>query len=272
MARAPANGLEIEYETFGSPSHPALLLIMGLGAQLIGWDEELCQGLAAAGRYVVRFDNRDVGLSSKLEAPYSLDDMADDAAGLVAALGLPAVHAVGVSLGGMIAQQLALRHPARVRTLTSIMSTTGNPALPPPQPEAVAALLRPIPADREGFVERTLLAWRALSGTALPFDEERFRRRALQAFERCVYPPGFKRQLQASMASGDRREALRALRLPTLVIHGAEDPLIRVEAGQDTAQVIPGARLLVIPGMGHALPSAVWPALREALIAHTSAP
>jgi pimeloyl-ACP methyl ester carboxylesterase len=289
MPRARANGIEIEYESFGHPSDPILLLVMGLGAQMIFWEEEFCEGLAARGRRVIRFDNRDVGLSTKLEgaaapsvveamaavasgqpirAPYTLLDMADDAAGLLDALEIGAADVVGASMGGMIAQLLAVRHPARVRTLTSIMSSTGAPDLPPAKPEAMQILLTPAPTDRAGNIERAVQANRVIGSPGFPFDEERIRRRAARAYDRCFYPAGMARQMVAVMATGNRREAVRAVRAPTLVIHGTADPLVPVEAGVDTAKSIPGAELLLVEGMGHDLPRGAWPQVIDAIDAH----
>ena len=291
MPRVHSNGIELEYDTFGTPDRPPVLLVMGLGAQMIFWDEEFCEGLADRGRFVVRFDNRDVGLSTKLDhlglpdlasllpallggkpvlAPYLLSDMADDAAGLLDALDLEAAHVVGASMGGMIAQTLALRHPDRVETLTSIMSTTGKPGLPGPTPEAQRVLLTPPPADRDGVIARGLDTWRVIGSPGFPLDEERVRARAGQAFDRCFAPQGVARQLAAILASGSRHEALGALRTPTLVVHGDADPLVPLACGEATAEAVPGAELLVIEGMGHDMPSGAWPRLLDALERHTA--
>jgi pimeloyl-ACP methyl ester carboxylesterase len=290
MPRAQANGIELEYDRFGDPRDPALLLVMGLGAQMIFWEEEFCDALARRGRHVVRFDNRDVGLSTKLEgaatptvmeamaavasgkpiqAPYTLLDMADDAAGLLDALELSAADVVGASMGGMIAQLLAVRHPARVRTLTSIMSSTGAPDLPPAKPEAMQILLTPAPTDREGNIERALHANRVIGSPGFPFDEARIRGRAARAYDRGFYPAGMARQMIAVLATGSRREAVRGVRAPTLVIHGTDDALVPVEAGIDTAKSIPGAELLLIEGMGHDLPRGAWPKIIDAIDALT---
>ncbi len=286
MPRAQANGIEIEYETLGDPQAPPLLLIMGLGAQLIAWDEEFCRLLAAHGHHVIRYDNRDVGLSTRLDGvkapplfqiltavasgqpagvPYTLADMADDAAGLLNALHIPAAHIVGQSMGGMIAQLVAIRHPQRVLTLTSIMSTTGDRSLPPPQPQAMAALTRPMPTEREAFVAQAVEALRSISSPGFPFNEERARRRVERSYERGYYPPGFIRQFTAIAAAGSRREALSSVHVPTLVIHGTADPLVPLEGGRDTAASIPGAELLEIEGMGHDLPEQTWPRIVEAI-------
>jgi len=280
MPRTRANGIEIEYETFGDLGDPTLLLVMGLGAQMILWPEEFCSDLAAHGLHVVRYDNRDVGRSTWLDeagmpdvagalaaamqgrpidSPYLLSDMASDAAGLLDALEVGTAHVVGASMGGMIAQTLAIEHPARVRTLTSIMSTTGHPGLPPARPEAMAVLLTPAPSERAAAIEHGVRVWRTIGSPGFPFDEAEVRDRAAQTFDRGVNPPGVARQLVAILASGSRREALRGVRAPTLVIHGAADPLVPVEAGRDTAQAVPGAELLEIEGMGHDLPRPLWP-------------
>jgi pimeloyl-ACP methyl ester carboxylesterase len=275
----------------GPPGNRPLLLVMGLGTQMIHWDDELCAQLVTRGHRVVRFDNRDVGCSTKLdgdgppnvlaamaaasrgagvEAPYRLSDMAADAAGLLDALGIESAHVAGASLGGMIAQTLALEHPARVRTLTSIMSTTGHPDLPTATPDAAAALFQPVPPDREGNIERAVRVFRAIGSPGFPFDEARVRARAARAYDRCFHPAGVARQMIAIVASGSRRDALRGLRTPTLVVHGADDPLIPLACGLDTAESIPGAELLIVEGMGHDLPRPVWPRLVDAITQLTS--
>jgi pimeloyl-ACP methyl ester carboxylesterase len=290
MARARLNGIELEYECFGDRGARPLLLIMGLGAQLLLWEEEFCAGLVERGHLVVRYDNRDVGLSTKLEeagepnmlevmqaaaagrtveTAYTLDEMADDAAGLLDALQLESAHVVGASMGGMIAQTLVLRHADRVRSLTSIMSTTGNPDLPPPQPDALAALMRPRVEEREAAIEQAVSLQRLIGGTGFPFDVERTRRLAERSYDRSFYPAGITRQLAAVMASGSRAPALASVKAPTLVIHGDADPLVPVEGGRDTARAIPGAELLVIEGLGHEMPPPVWPRVIEAISRHT---
>jgi len=291
MPRARANGMQIEYESFGDSAGPPLLLVMGLGGQMILWPDEFCEALAARGYHVVRYDNRDVGLSTKLDqaglpdvmgalaavaqgrsidAPYRLRDMADDAAGLLDALDLASAHVVGASMGGMIAQTLAIEHPARVRTLTSIMSTTGDASLPQARPEAMAALLTPAPTERAAAIEHGLRLWRTIGSPGFPFDEAWVRARAALAFDRGQSPAGVARQLVAILASGSRRDALAAVRAPTLVIHGAADPLIPVEAGRATAAAVPGAELLEIEGMGHDLPRALWATLADAIAKHAA--
>lgn len=286
MPNVKANGIQIEYDTFGKSSDEPLLLIMGLGSQMVLWHEDFCQMLADSGHYVIRFDNRDVGLSTKfealgipdvmrmmgnlmerkpVEAPYSIDDMADDAVGLLDALGIDRAHVCGASMGGMIAQTVAFRHPPRVKSLTSIMSTTGDPSLPPSKPEALALLVTPPPADRDGLIERSVTVWRTIGSPGFPFDEEFIRARSAMVYDRCFYPQGQVRQLAAILAHGSRRERLRSIRVPTLVIHGADDPLVPVEAGKDTAAHIEGAELMLVEGMGHDNPRQVWPRAVEAI-------
>ncbi|MEV0589021.1 alpha/beta hydrolase [Nonomuraea sp. NPDC050310] len=269
----PANGIEIAYESFGSPEGRPLLLIMGLGAQMILWDDEFCALLADRGHHVVRYDNRDVGLSTHLHeagppdlaaalsgAPfqpaYLLSDLADDAAALMDALGWPAAHVAGASMGGMIAQELALSHPSRVLSLTSIMSTPGKAG--PPTPEASAALLSPPARTREEAIAGALTAWKVLGSPGFGLDAERIARRAGLSFDRGHDPAGVSRQLAAILASGDRTERLAKLDVPTLVLHGEQDPLIQLAGGQATAEAIPGARLVTFPGMGHDLPRPLW--------------
>lgn len=286
MAQLQSNGLSFEYETFGDPGARPVLLVMGLGAQMILWEEDFCRALADRGHFVVRFDNRDVGLSSKLtaagvpnvfelmqkvtsgarpEVPYTLDDMADDTAGVLDALGLESAHVVGASMGGMIAQTTAVLHPQRVRSLTSIMSSTGDPSLPPAKPEAMAVLLSPPPSARDAAIEQGVKTWRTIGSPGFPFDEANVRKRAALAYDRCFHPEGTARQLAAILAHGSRRDRLAHLKVPTLVIHGAADPLVPIEGGRDTAAAIPGAELLVIEGMGHDLPQGAWPQIVGAI-------
>jgi len=293
VPRVRSNGIELEVESFGAEADPALLLITGLSAQLVRWDERICEGLVARGLRVVRFDNRDAGLSTKLddaeprdvaraigaslrgepvEPPYRLEDMADDVAGLLDALGVGSAHLAGSSLGGMVAQLVAIRHPTRVRSLVSIMSTTGDRSLPGPTPAATKVLMTPAPIEREAYLAHQVEAARTLQGGGLPFDEVHARRRATREYERCYHPAGAARQLLASLAQASRRRALLELRVPTLVIHGDCDPLVRLEAGIDTHQCVPGSKLHVVRGMGHDLAPAVWPELVDAISRHAGAP
>ncbi|MEV4800897.1 alpha/beta hydrolase [Nonomuraea sp. NPDC049421] len=266
--RVAANGIEIAYDSFGAPTGRPLLLIMGLGAQLIQWDEGFCRLLAEQGHHVVRFDNRDAGLSTHIHdagvpqpgapVPYSLTDMAADTAAFMDAIGWPSAHVVGASMGGMIAQTLAIEHPERVLTLTSIMSTPG-PDVAPPTPEAMTALMTPPPADRAGVLDQSVVTWSTIGSPGYELDEEAIRERAGLAYDRCFDPAGTARQFAAIRASGDRTRALAGVGAPTLVIHGEADPLIPVAGGRATAEAVPGARLVTYPGMGHDLPKALWP-------------
>jgi pimeloyl-ACP methyl ester carboxylesterase len=273
---ADSNGIEIVYEAFGDSADPTALLIMGLGVQMLGWDAKFCELLAGRGFHVVRFDNRDAGRSTKIDGgpradviaaaagdlssvTYTLDEMADDCIGLLDHLGVEAAHLVGASQGGMVAQAVAIRHPERVRSLASIMSTTGDRAVGQPHPEALPALLTRPPAGRDGFVEFVVSAWRVIGSPGFDADEEALRRRAGASWDRGIHPDGTARQLVAIIASGDRTEALRRLDVPTVVIHGTDDVLIDVSGGKATAAAIPGAELVLIDGMGHDLPRALWP-------------
>jgi pimeloyl-ACP methyl ester carboxylesterase len=288
MPQARANGIQLEYDTFGRTSDAPLLLIMGLGAQMVLWDEEFCGLLAERGHYVVRFDNRDVGLSTKFDhagvpdlakimAPgadrsgvaYTLDDMADDAAGLLGALGIDSAHVVGASMGGMIAQTVAYRHSAKTRSLVSIMSSTGNPALPPAKPEAMAVLMTPRPLDRASNIEAAVAAAKVIGSPAYPADEARLRERAGRMYDRAFTPIGTLRQMAAIYAQGNRVPRLGAVTAPTLVIHGVADALVPVEGGRDTVKSIPGAELLEIEGMGHDLPQQLFGRITDAIAAHT---
>jgi len=285
---ARANGIELFYETFGAPSGRPLLMIMGLGAQMLQWDERFCAALAERGHYAIRFDNRDVGLSTKFDAagvpdlaalmapgadrsrvPYTLDDMADDAAGLIGALGIESAHVFGASMGGMIAQTVAYRHPAKTRSLISLYSSTGNPGLPPSKPEAMAVLMAPRPADRAGAIEATVRAAQVTSGPGYPIAADYLRERAARMFDRSFTPTAAARHLAAVSAHGNRAPRLAAITAPTLVIHGTADPLVPVEGGRDTAKSIPGAQLVEIEGLGHGIPPALWTRLADLVAAHT---
>ncbi len=286
MAQVTANGITIEYDTFGSDGGRPLLLVMGLGAQMIHWRDGFCEMLADRDHFVIRFDNRDSGLSEKFGhlgvpdmgemaakliagepagAPYTLDDMAADAFGLLDVLGVDAAHVCGASMGGMVVQAMALNAPGRVRSLTSIMSSTGNPALPPSTDEAMAAMLSPAANSRDEAIERTVRVGRVIGSPGYPVSEEEARKKAAEAYDRAFYPEGVARQIAAIAAHGNRRPALEALDLPALVIHGAQDPLVRVEGGHDTHQALRGSKLRVVEGMGHDLPEALWPEIIEAI-------
>jgi pimeloyl-ACP methyl ester carboxylesterase len=289
-----ANGIELCYDEFGDPSDPPMLLIMGLATQMIVWDDEFCAMLAARGFRVIRFDNRDVGRSThfvrartpsvlemmlvqatrlRFRVPYLLADMAADALGLLDALGIASAHIVGISMGGAIAQEIAIHNPERIRTLTSIMSTTGDPKLPRPARRAMLALGKRMPRERAAWIREYVETWRVLAGDGgLGFDSERMARHGAETLDRGVNPAGASRQLFAMLASGDRTRALHGVHVPTLVIHGSHDPLIPVAAGYATAKAVPGARLLVIDGMGHTLPEEVWPRLVDAIAEHAGAP
>jgi pimeloyl-ACP methyl ester carboxylesterase len=291
MSRVTANGIQIEYETFGNPSGRPLLLIIGLGGQMIHWDDDLCQDLAKRGHYVIRFDNRDVGLSTKfdeagvpnlvetfgriiqgkkIKPPYTLDDMADDAVGLLDALGIRKAHICGMSMGGMIAQTIAIRHLSRVLSLISIYSTTGNPEVLQAKPEVIGLLIAPPPAEREAFIEHMLRLFKTIAGPGFAVDEKWTRKIMAESYDRCFYPQGMARQLVAILTHGNRGPALASVKVPTLVVHGTSDPLVPVEGGKDTAKAIPGAQLMLIEGMGHDLPhGGAWPRIVEAIAAHT---
>ena len=256
MPNAPLpTGVDIEYETFGRDDAPALLLISGWGAQMVSWHDDFCRAAAARGYRAIRFDNRDVGLSSKIEdgSSYALEDMADDAVGLMDHLGIARAHIMGASMGGMIAQVVAIRHPSRVLTLTSIMSNTGAPGVGGASEAAIAQMNSKPAASPEERIENSVASCRVTWGDTVefPFDEELARWRAEVSEARSFYPIGWLRQGMAMQATGDRTEALHAVRVPTLVIHGDNDSLVHVSGGEATAAAIPGAELLIIEGMGH---------------------
>lgn len=268
MSRVHANGIDIEYETFGDPTSDPLLLIMGFARQLVAWPEGFCKALVGRGFFVIRYDNRDVGLSSMmrgdLASPYTIDDMADDAAGLLEALGISAAHIVGASMGGLIAQTLAIRRPEMVRTLVSIMSSPGDPSLTRADPDVLRRVALPPPVDRESAIERAVTIAMAIGSKGM-VDEAHVREVAGRSWDRNPSDDGLERQRLAMAAYADRTEALRHLSVPTLVIHGEADPLVSVDAGRATAEAIPGAQLLVIPGMGHDLPEPHWPQVVDAI-------
>jgi pimeloyl-ACP methyl ester carboxylesterase len=294
MTAIQANGIMIEYDEFGAAGAPVILLIMGLGTQMIGWPEDFCAGLAARGFRVIRFDNRDIGLSSKIDqagaadiqaaflrlmsgqpvgAPYGLDDMALDAVALLDRLGVARAHIVGASMGGMIAQIVAAKHPEHTRGLVSIMSTSGNPRLPQGKPSATQALMapRPMTTAREALIAHAVMVSRALASPGYPMSDAVIEAKMAAAIDRSYYPAGAGRQFLAVLASGSRVELLKTIKAPTLVIHGVDDPLIPVEAGKDTAAHIPRARLELIPGMGHDLPPALVPLLVDLIAEHCKA-
>ena len=280
-------GMELEYDTFGSPSDPTLLLIMGFTAQMISWDEEFCRMLADGGLHVVRFDNRDCGLSTKLDGaevdsaavmtaalsgtevppvPYTLSDMAADAVGLLDHLGVERAHVMGASMGGMITQTVAIEHPHRCHSAISVMSTCGDPSYGQAAPEAMAALLAPPPASREDYIESApnWMVWQSKKYR----DAQRTKELAAIGYDRSFYPEGGPRQLAAIFASGDRSAKLAELAVPTLVIHGRDDTLITPSGGMRTAELIPGAHLLLVADMGHDMPEPLWPMLTDAVISH----
>ena len=285
IQRARAGGIELAYETFGDRGDPPLLLIMGLATQMLAWHDDLCADLAGRGFFVVRFDNRDVGLSTHLHdapmpdvmgalstgdtssASYRLEDMAADAIGLLDHLGVAQAHVVGVSMGGMIAQTIAIEHPDRVLTLTSIMSTPG-PRIGAPTQAASAVLFAPPATSRDEAVARVLETYRVIGSPGYPLDEQWLSEAAGTSYDRGYDPLGVARQLMAIYASGDRTSGLRTLRVPTLVIHGEDDPLVQVAGGRATAEAVPDAQLVTIPGMGHNLPRELWPRILDALKAH----
>jgi pimeloyl-ACP methyl ester carboxylesterase len=302
VQRAPersvsVGGFSLAYDSFGPYGAPPILLIAGFGQQMIGWDDAFCALLAARGFHVIRFDNRDMGRSSRTHAAhvpepgalakawthlhplrwlgdyaarqfYTLRDMADDAAGLLAGLGIDSAHIVGISMGGMIAQLLAIHHPARVRTLTSISSTTGDPRLPRPDQSVATQLLTPAPRDRRGFAKHAVALWRTLRATDDPVEDAFEYRRALRMHDRGLSAEGVRRQLMAIFQAGSRKDALARVKAPTLVIHGEQDPLITVEGGRATAEAVPGAKLLLLAGVGHALPASSWAVVIDAIAQH----
>jgi len=256
---------------------------MGLASQMILWDEEFCELLAARGFWVIRFDNRDVGRSTILRearvpkrwqlvtrdrggAAYSLDEMAADAVGLLDHLGVRAAHVVGASMGGMIAQLVALNHPERILSLISIMSTTGNRRVGRPSPRLALRLLRSAPRDREGYIEDHVATYRAIGSTGVAFEEGQKRERAGRCFDRGIHPAGSARQMAAIVTSPDRTQSLRRVRVPTTVIHGDGDRLVDISGGRATAKAIPDAKLVVLPGMGHDLPRELWPQIIDAIV------
>lgn len=286
MPHTRVNGVRIEYETFGRREDRPLLLVMGLGAQMIQWDDDLCRRFADAGHFVIRYDNRDVGLSEYFDSagtpnmadlvakvtagekpavPYTADDMAADGLGVLDALDLSSAHVCGASMGGMIVQAMAINAPKRIRSVTSIMSSTGNRSLPPAKPEAMAALLSPQGRTRDEVIERSVAVSRVIGSPAFPAPEADLRARAARTFDRAFHPAGIARQMAAVSAHGSRKEGLQRLNVPALVIHGKDDLLVPVEGGIDTHEALAGSELLVIDGMGHDLPRPLWPRIVDAI-------
>lgn len=287
-----ASGITLDYETYGAASDPPLLLVAGFGSQLVSWPRAFSQQLADGGRFVIAFDNRDCGLSTKMDgqipdmgaigaaahagdwqlarslAPYTFSDLADDTFGLLDELGIERAHVLGASMGGMIAQTMAIERPERVLSLISMMSTTGEPDAGRSEPDALTALMTPGPPEREGYIEsaKKALIWRS---KRYPELEEAREVAALQ-FDRCYYPEAGNRNFAAIIASGSRAEGLRQLAVPTLVIHGLDDTLITPGGGERTAELVPGAKLLMVADMGHDRPKPLWPVLCEAILAHTA--
>jgi pimeloyl-ACP methyl ester carboxylesterase len=280
-------GITLCYDEFGDPADPPLVLIMGLATQMIAWHDDLCTELAGRGFHLIRFDNRDIGRSTHMGFPppsngqmlrrrvgphqYTLSDMAEDTAVLIRELGIGPTHVVGASMGGMIGQTLAAEHPEPVRSLTSIMSTTGNRWRGQPSPSVYRYLLRPPPVDRQGFVERATQIFGVVGSTGFEGSTEHIRDYAARSFDRGHNAAGAARQLGAIVASGDRTAQLAQIKAPTLVIHGTVDRLVRPSGGRATARAIPGAKLLMVEGMGHDLPRGAWPQLIDAIDRHAHA-
>ena len=281
---ASVNGITIEYETFGVPGDPAVLLIMGFACQLIHWDPVFCRAMADAGYYVIRFDNRDVGLSTWFDdagvpdllailggtatSPYGIVDMADDAVGLLDALGVPTAHVVGVSMGGMIAQTVAIAHPERTRTLVSGLSSTGDPTVGQPHVEALLAVAQAPPTTRDEAIEQTVDMWRVIGSPGFPFHEDRIRERSTAAHDRADHPEGNVRQLAAIATQADRTAALAGVTVPTLVVHGTDDILVDPSGGVATAAAVPHAELRLVEGMGHDVPPELFDEFVAGLLDH----
>ena len=290
MPKANVNNIMIEYETIGDPLSKPLLLIAGLGSQLLAWSDEICEKLAENGFFVIRFDNRDVGLSMKFEdegipdmmeisaaytrgeipkLPYTLEDMADDAIGVLDALNIEKAHICGASMGGMIAQIIGYRHPSRVLSLAIIISSTGNPELPPSKPEIMMKFFAPVPSEREAYIDEMVKRDSLISGS-FPFDESQSRECRTREYDRSYYPDGIVRQLAAMAVPGNIKPYISGISAPTIVIHGSEDPFNLIEAGKDIATTIPNAELLIIDGMGHSFPLEVLQRIIEAIVANSN--
>ena len=287
MAQAKINGINIEYEVHGADNGEPLLMIMGLGSQMTRWPPAFYEKLVAKGFRVIRFDNRDVGLSQKFsgapsvesvvgaliqgqkpDIPYTLDDMAADAVGVLDHLGIKRAHVCGASMGGMIGQLVAADYPERVLSFTAVFTTTGNPALPPSTPEAMAVLTTRAPdpkKDIEAYLDQAVINQRTIGSPGFPFDEKIMRERLRSDVLRCYEPAGVARQLAAVIANGDRRPKLGKIKAPTVVLHGDSDPLVNVEGGKDLAANVPGAELRIVAGMGHDLPVALYDTIVDAI-------
>jgi len=288
---ANANGIKICWQSFGDDNAPAFVMINGLGSQMINWHEDFCVQLAAHGYRLIRFDNRDTGLSTTvndypvpdlkrlakakekgetIEIPYSLEDMAKDAVGLLDALGIESAHFLGSSMGGRIGQLIAIHFPKRIRTLTCMISTMGESSFPPPNPEAIETLFKPAPTERAEFIDYYICLCRMLSGSKFRIDESYVRNKAERCFDRAFNPEGEIRQAAALMAAGSNRESLKSVYIPTLIINGSDDPLISVDCTMDMAETIPGAKVMIIDGMGHGVSDTpqVWPQIIEAIVTH----
>lgn len=290
MPKVKVNDVEIEYDIIGDPTSKPILLIAGLGSQLLAWSDEICENLANYGFFVIRFDNRDVGLSTKFkeagildfmeinaayargelpQVPYTLEDMVDDAIGVIDALNIDKAHICGASMGGVIAQILAYKHPARILSLTVIMSTTGNPELPQAKPKIMAQFFAPVPSEREAYIEETIKRDRLIHGS-FPYDEDQGRDYRTREYDRSYYPEGVARQLAAMAVPGNIKPYISAIQAPTLVIHGSEDPFNSVEAGKEIASTIPGAELLILDGMGHSFPREIMPQVIDAIVENSN--
>ena len=288
MTKAIVNQIEIEYETIGDPVSKPLLLIAGLGSQLIAWSDEICRILADNGFFVIRFDNRDVGLSTKFDdlgipdmmaisaaytrgekpkLPYTLEDMADDAIGLLDALNIDSAHICGASMGGMIAQIIAYRHPSRVQSLIVMMSTTGNPTLPQANLEIMAKFFAPVPSEREAYIEEMVKRDSLICG-AFEYDEVQGRQYRTEEYDRSYYPEGIARQMAAMAIPGNIQPKISAIKAPTLVIHGKEDPFNSIDAAEEIASTIPGAELFLIDGMAHSFPRKILQQIIDAIVSH----
>jgi pimeloyl-ACP methyl ester carboxylesterase len=292
MPTVKANGIAIAYDTFGERGGHPLVLIMGLSRQMVAWPEGFCKGLAASGQFVVRFDNRDAGLSSKIEdggfpdmqraimdyqagralnPPYTLSDMAADTVGLMDMIRLEKAHVCGLSMGGMIAQTMAIEHPDRLLSLISMQSTTGDPGLPNTDPRVMEVMFRPPPPEREAFIQYMVDVFKTFGGGSDKFSEDTEREISGLSYDRSFYPGGFARQIMAVLADGSRRQALTRVNIPTLVIHGSHDALVPPAHGKDTAEAVPGAKLVEIEGMGHGMSyPELWGDIVEAIVSHTA--